>query len=110
MQSPEQVSDFDADAWFVRNRRPMSGQPPVTRARGPRGRDPRARGPRLNIELREFFSWNFCMVAIIRFMNRAQFKSMPGLYRKPQSKIRPGSAGKKLAKFHFHHYFEYPST
>ena len=36
MQSPELVSDFDADAWFVRNRRQKSGQPPVTRARGPR--------------------------------------------------------------------------
>ena len=36
MQSPEQVSDFDAGKWFVRNRRPKSGQPPVARARGPR--------------------------------------------------------------------------
>ena len=55
MQSPEQVSDFDADAWFVRNRRQKSRQPPVTR--GPaRGRDARARGPRPKIELPEFFS------------------------------------------------------
>ena len=61
IQSPEQVSDFDADAWSARSRRLKSGQPPVARARG----------PRLKIELpenrTEFFSRNFCMVATVRF-------------------------------------------
>ena len=93
MLNPKQVSDFHADAWFGRSRRPKSASR-RSRARGPRAvATARARAA-AESKLREFFSRNFCMVAIVRFMNRAKFRSTPVLHRKPQSKIRPGSAGK----------------
>ena len=70
--------------------RPVTG---LARARpAARGRDARAREPRVKIELPEFFSRNFCMVAIVRFMN-LELKASRSLYRKPQSKIHPGSVG-----------------
>ena len=48
---------------------------------------------------REFFSPNFCMVAIVRFMNTGILRPMRIAYRNPRSKIRPGSAGKNSRSF-----------
>ena len=70
MLNPKQVSDFHADAWFGRSRRLQSASPGRARARAARGRDRARARVAAESKLREFFPRNFCMVAIVRFMNR----------------------------------------
>ena len=71
--------------------RPAAGR---ARARAARGRDRARARAAAESKLREFFSRNFCMVAIARFRKTVRATIMPTQDSKPQSKIRPGSAGK----------------
>ena len=94
MLNPKQVSDFHADAWFVHSRPLKLVSAPCNLYETPYILAILKLNLVWTARTREFFSRNFCMVAIVRFMNGEWTAIMPSPHRKPQSKIRPGSAGK----------------
>ena len=94
MLNPKQVSNFHADAWFVHSRRLKLVFAPCTLYELPYILAILKLNLVWTARTREFFPPNFCMVAIVRFMNTGWPGSRPSPYRKPGIKIRPGSAGK----------------